>query len=732
MIHEILNQKVEGIVLRGHCVKDPQSKATASKNLKNWQSLELTPREWIAELEQGHTIQPSTFQPLEDGTFTHALSQWQGTHFVCCDADNVKGVEFLEDGSDKNPHGVDAFTSETGLSDLYPTLREKVFAVGQSVSSMADWKTPEHRRFRLVFLFDELMTSEARYHAILLALAAEFLIIPQVARSPAQPIFGNAREGFNRFSICGNVLKLSDYPISDPQPDPQPTKHSVEDKATDDKLAKILNENNINFDPRPRGGFFVRCPNSKQHTDGICNHTDAYVFVSDSGGYAFHCSHASCQTSGKSTWRGFKEGYNIRNGTQTHTSTTAAPPPVPVRESQDNISLDIPFPTKPLEKTIFGLYEAAYDGKNETCPAYRFAELLCAVGAMLGRSVCFEGAGYALYPNWYIALIGKSYFSKKSLSTMHKMPALLESFERVKVIYSLSSPEGLVTALSDFSQEIDDYPRIVAAIDELKTMFTKSRMKGSEGLISKLTELYGCPQTTDNTTKVDKLVVEKPFFSLMGNSTMAWIQSSVTLDDIGGGFINRFTFFLHEQQDWKPVTEPPNTPELRTMHNILTGVLGTLPARRTFTLSAESLDFFENWYVKTHDRLISEENETEGRITTNMLKLAMILSVFQNGEENNQIELFVLEQAIAVSEYWSKVNKAIFCRLAADRYTEQELRVLKALDDLGGQATKSQISDRIGRRHLSARDLQRIIEALICNETVVTTPQGRGTLLTRQ
>lgn len=302
-----------GLVLDTHRVVDDPSKIDAAQSLYGWKYVERTARQWVTSLEAGHTIQPSAFTPASDGKYTHAKEFWNSTHFVLADADNIRGVEFLENGQDKNPKGIPHFTSEMGLSELYPSLKDKVYAVTQSVSSMAELARfrHKHRRYRLIFLFDEPITSEAHYHAILLALSREFPIIPAVERSPAQPVFGNAREGFNRAAIPGNILKLSDYPYQEPPPtDSSP--HN-EDSATDDELQVLLAANNIQFEPRPRGGFFVRCPHTEQHTGGICGRTDAYVFVGDSGGYAFHCSHASCQSTGKSTWAAFKDGNNLKS-----------------------------------------------------------------------------------------------------------------------------------------------------------------------------------------------------------------------------------------------------------------------------------------------------------------------------------------------------------------------------------------------------------------------------------
>ena len=317
--------KMSGLLIDKHCVKDAKSKARASQSLTDWQRVELTPREWIGELEKGRTIQPSAFSPTDTDEFTHAIDQWHGTHFVCCDADNLKGVEFTADGIDKNSEGIEPWTDEKGLSALYPCLKKEVFAVGQSVSSMTEAKrfAKVHRRYRLIFLFDEQIITAEHYHVVLLALSAVYPIIPPVTRAPSQPVFGNAREGYNKFSICDNVLKLSDYPM--PQEKPKLRATSKRAAGVSDKTLDVfLTEHNIAYEAcaKKANKYFVQCPFSEYHTDGICKPKDAYVFVNAEGAFAFHCSHTSCRSAGRSSWQAFKEGYNIRNVTPQRKQTS--------------------------------------------------------------------------------------------------------------------------------------------------------------------------------------------------------------------------------------------------------------------------------------------------------------------------------------------------------------------------------------------------------------------------
>ena len=201
-----------GLIIPSHKMISPQDKDKASKTLIGWKPVELTGKQWIEKLTRGQTVQTSASTPRGDGTFTHSIENWIETYFVYADADHIKGVEFDDNGNDKNPNGVDPFTDPHHLYSLYPTLQNKVYAVTQSISSMSNAKKPPHRRYRLIFVFDAPITSLQHYHTVLLALAKQFPIIPPLKRSPTQPVYGNARNGYAEPSIFENVLSLTDYP----------------------------------------------------------------------------------------------------------------------------------------------------------------------------------------------------------------------------------------------------------------------------------------------------------------------------------------------------------------------------------------------------------------------------------------------------------------------------------------------------------------------------------------
>ena len=319
---------LSGLIISKHRVIDAASKQKATSSLGGWQSVEMTPKKWIEALSRGHTIQPSDYSPLPDGTFTHKIPQWNSTHFVFADGDRFAGIETENDGTKKNPDGIPYWTAEKGLGKQFPELKHKVYSVGQSVSSMSDDKPPAHRRYRLIFLFDKPIKTVEHYNQILLALANEFPIIAPVKRPATQPVFGNARKGFNGFSTCGNILSLDDYPFQPTQP-PEMPQGASKDSRPDLTLLEYLNKHDIAHTPSPKHGrkYFLDCPNKSSHTGGKQNDTAAYVF--DDGKWAFHCSHDYCQEHDLSTWEAFKRGYNIKDSEFTERKPPAAAAPVP-------------------------------------------------------------------------------------------------------------------------------------------------------------------------------------------------------------------------------------------------------------------------------------------------------------------------------------------------------------------------------------------------------------------
>ena len=733
-----------GIIIEKIVIKDAASKKKAMNRLKGWKRKEQPIEAWMRELERGHPIVLADMKPNDDGTYTHAIANWVSTHFICCDADNIVGVDMKADGSDENPNGVEPWIEENGLSIRFPGLRVKVFAVAESVSSMH--KDPPHRRYRLIFFFDKPITDPDQYHRILLALAKEFPIIPQIERSPAQPVFGNARPDTSKVYILkDNVLSLDEYlqKTEPPPARPEPQQNIFNKKAQarvaplkTKTLEEWLREWSIAYeaDTKREGKFFVQCPYKHHHTDGVCKPKDAYVFENDTGQFAYHCSHTSCKSSGRATWESFKNGHGIQSRREqyevrTRNPVSQEPAPEPYTEPKEETELPR-FPIEVLENTIFGDYEQAYHDRNETCAAFRFAELAFAFGALLGRKVHFKSNVRPVFPNFYIGLVGRSFYAKKSES-LYKSERLIDEYlsDTLMITNRINSAEGLIAMMT----EAED-TRLVISLDEFREFFVKARQKATEGLIPTLNRLFGCPEIEALNTK-DRLEAVRPTVSIIGAITPNWFEESITLNSIGGGFINRFAFFLHEQMPLKSMSEVegPNTDYLQLVKKSLKHHAENRDYR-AFELDKEVQAYEKEWYHTRYGELMDKEDvlvDVTTRSQIHVQKIALLLSLTENGSYDDEIHIKEWKAACEIGDYLIAVNQHLFRHMGFSELTQQEINVLKKLDELGGQATKTQISDKVGRRKLSARELMKILEALYENEVISLTKDGRATVVTR-
>ena len=98
-----MSNSISGLIISTHRTVDAASKDRASESLAGWKKIDLSPCDWIKALENGHTIQPSDFAPLPDGSYSHKKQYWKSTRFVFADGDNFRGVETFDDGTEKNP-----------------------------------------------------------------------------------------------------------------------------------------------------------------------------------------------------------------------------------------------------------------------------------------------------------------------------------------------------------------------------------------------------------------------------------------------------------------------------------------------------------------------------------------------------------------------------------------------------------------------------------------------------
>ena len=733
----------KGIFIPNHKVIDRASKAKAEDKLYNWKPGEFTAEEWIQKLDLGQTIQPSEFQPKRDGTFTHAMMEliedtaiknkklWQNTFFICADGDNLKGIEFLKDGSDKNPNGLEPWTEPGKLSEKFPELLHKVYAVGESVSSML--KEPLHRRFRIIFLFDKPFTDEAHYRSTFLQLANEFPIISMVDRAPSQPVFGNGRKDFN-FHIQGNILNLDDYPLVEKQQTPQSQTYTNRELLPNETLEEYLRRHNIPYEQSKNGKLYVECPYSAGHTDGKQGKTDSYVF-DDGKGWAFYCSHESCKRKGHNTWDSFKTGHGIRNTfnkVESHfasESSEAEGPPDHEVEQSDEDPMNVKFPEE-MFYGIFDTYRRSLDGRTPVPDAFAFASLKHIISASLGRRIHVESQK-PIFPNVFTGLIGESSTAHKGISLYVAKQLLKKADPNVFFLPRTTTDEGFIDMfnipelhsgsnddednneyysggisplvkheqLDNMVNAVDSHEsiRIMAAFEELSAILNQSKKVTFSGMTERFMELYDTPDEIIVGNKGEKARADFPTFTMIGASAFELIEQSLEQHFITAGFTNRIEWYIGQEKPPIFIYKSAD-PEMWTeCVNQVQKIRDSYLVGQSFTITDDAYLLGDKWNKEFTEHLQEIQNIlVQGsikRMKIFVIKNALIFAALEHRGDFQITEDDML-RAIQLSQYNCTVVEKLFGNFANTEHQRVCNRIVEILKSTPMKSAK-QVQNRM-------------------------------------
>lgn len=728
----------EGILIPQHCVKDKASKSKAIDSLYGWSPRKFTAEAWMRQLEKGHTIQPGVFNPKADGKYTHAEGNWQSTHFIAADGDNFIGVEVNDKGEEANPNGIEPWTDASGLSKRFPEIKDMAYAVAQSVSSMVN--EPLHRRYRLIFLFDEPITDGQHYRQILRTLGEQFPLITTVDRQPAQPIFGNATET-GTVHIAGNILKLSDYPYtppakqeyapvtweSKPEPDGKGVYNATQRKYKDDIDGLIRDARLTRHDGGSTDAIRVDCPFNSDHKG------DAFVKLDTKGYPSFKCHHNSCQGNG------FNEMARLTGIEVPYEPMRQAKPPQVSKPQPTHDTMDRPLWTEEDKQTesttpelspfpeelffdVFATYRDAHAGKVPMSDAFCFGSLKHVIASLLGRKYYIETTP-TIFPNMFTALIGNSSDSAKGVAVSQANKMLSTAAPCVHRMNSLSTSSGFINFFTtphtykrtnDDGEEIELYGGGVAEklkdqdligemianmceresirntlfLEEFSLLLAKAKTMNGTGLLQDIMNLYDARDEHDTNTKVDATVAKYPTFSMIATSDKALIEKVMGQEYITGGFTNRFewylghdveSFFLNKMYDQKIWNDA--VLEVGGLREKFDQTCQQVP----FTMSDAGMQIGADFHKK-YSAWLKETQEDEAlaadslrRTKAHVLKNSLMFAIIRNKCNDRVIDAESVRLAITLAQWTTEATQHIFDDFALGESSRIRQRILKTL-----------------------------------------------------
>ena len=185
---------------------------------------------------------------------------------------------------------------------------------------------------------------------------------------------------------------------------------------------------------------------------------------------------------------------------------------------------------------------------SEPPKSYILFSGLAMFGAMLGRRAWFDQDTLRVYPMLNLLLVGSSGIGKSVTINYHALWLIREMPRELQPqIVGAASVEKL-------HWDLRGNPHAILVAGELANFF--GRQKYLEGLVPYVTELLDyLPFVERRFKSTDVIIVPEPAVSVIGGSTIEWLQEAIPDTAVGGGFLPRF-LIVYEQHKGQRVALP--------------------------------------------------------------------------------------------------------------------------------------------------------------------------------
>ena len=265
-------------------------------------------------------------------------------------------------------------------------------------------------------------------------------------------------------------------------------------------------------------------------------------------------------------------------------------------------------------------------------------------------------------------------------------------------------------------------------------------------LIPDFTQFYDVaipPYTRETKTQGNNYICD-PFISIMGVSTLDWINTSIKDSDTFGGFYPRFLFYVLPESDEMPASLPRffknreasiNAGAYEAYKNILLH----LDEKRVYKLSESASDLYDEIfkiiydYKKTFDESVHNKLDLFlNRWGAYVLKVAIIMQVFLEPAKKE-----LTPKAIAAAFYYIHPAIKSTIHLYEGKLGETEFEtncrelyefICRTVQRAGHPVTKREIYSSKCIKGIKSKDYSEIIERLVISGKIKETkiPSNRG------
>lgn len=325
------------------------------------------------------------------------------------------------------------------------------------------------------------------------------------------------------------------------------------------------------------------------------------------------------------------------------------------------------------------------------------------LGAAMGNNVRIPSyGGLEIFPNIWLVLIAPSGFMRKSTALYQGKGLLRYSVEKA-ILADDFTPEKLTSILQD-------NPAGLLVVSEFTRLLDMLNRDYNAGLRQMITELYDSPERwIVERKKGGKSIIENAAISLLGATTLSWLEERVKTKDLRGGFLARFLFLPALERGPRIKGNPHMSLGMREklkdwLWNIaeLEGIADYKGVWKDYT----------NWLHK-YERKVEGSNMPKdlmgvySRTGTTVLKLALIFQASLQPQIKITSEAMGMAQAFIA--YIHQTTRVVASTFSDDWFDKQLKKVMRSLVEHGGRVTRKEL---LRATRLESRKLNSVVKTL--------------------
>lgn len=256
------------------------------------------------------------------------------------------------------------------------------------------------------------------------------------------------------------------------------------------------------------------------------------------------------------------------------------------------------------------------------------------------RRIWYKRAFNKLFLNLYTIIVGQSGLVKKSTSTGIGID-LLKEVHGINMVSERCTPQAFVTwmsgAVKTFKHDGKDVKQspLFAYASELKIFLQE--------IFASMMEIYttfydGQPHDSSkpwvyNTLGGGEVKIYGPCLNLLGASTPAWLQKSISAINMEGGFSSRCVFVVEIEGPENPIAWPEAPDDLESMkEDLISDLRSIYDLSGPITPDSDAKDAYEKWYVHHMKKVVPRNEDARfsgylGRKGDQILKIAALKSI---------------------------------------------------------------------------------------------------------